>query len=97
VSGDALLTVLAMALITYATRAGGLWLMARLTPSPRVEAALEALPGALLVALVAPTVLARGPAEALAALAAGLVMARTGNVVLAMGAGVGLVVVLRGA
>ena len=31
------LTILGMALATYATRAGGLWLMGYVKPSPRVE------------------------------------------------------------
>ena len=89
-------TIAAMALVTYATRAGGLWLLARMTSSRWVEAWLRAVPGALLAALVAPAVLTRGPAEALAALATALVMVRTGSVVLAMAAGISLVVVLRG-
>jgi len=47
-------TILGMALITYATRAGGLWLMGRVQPTPRLERWLRSLPGAILVALVAP-------------------------------------------
>ena len=73
-----------------------MWLLARVTSSRWIEAWLRAVPGALLAALVAPAVLTRGPAEALAALATALVMVRTGSVVLAMAAGIGLVVVLRG-
>src|SRR6266436_7580268 len=91
----ALLTILGMALVTYLTRAGGLWLMSFVTPSPRVEAWLRQIPGAVLVAIVAPTVLASSLAETLAALASALVALRTKNVLVAMVVGVGAVWVLR--
>jgi uncharacterized membrane protein len=89
------LAILLMAVATYATRAGGLWLANRLTLSERVEAWLDYIPGAILVSLVAPVVLAGGPAEALAALAVVLVALRTGSLPLAMVVGVGAVIVLR--
>jgi uncharacterized membrane protein len=91
----ALLTILGMAAVTYATRIGGLWLMGRVTPSPRVGAWLRHLPGAVLIAIVAPTLLAGGPAEALATAATVGVTARTGNFFLAIAVGVGAVWVLR--
>ena len=90
-----LLTIGLMALGTYATRAGGLWLASRLTLSGRVEAWLDYIPGAILVSLVAPVVLASGFAEALAALAVVLVALRTGSLPVAMVTGVGAVLVLR--
>jgi len=91
----ALITILGMALVTYATRAGGFWLMGLVSPSPRVEAWLRQIPGAVLVAIIAPTVLASSLAETLAALAAALVALRTKNVLVAMVVGVGAVWVLR--
>jgi uncharacterized membrane protein len=91
----AVLTIVGMALVSYATRAGGLWLMSIVTPSPRVEAWLRSIPGAVLVALVAPTALTSSLAETLAALATVLVAVRTKNVLLAMVVGVGAVWVLR--
>lgn len=96
VSGSAWVAILGMALVTYGLRAGGLWLMGRVTPSPWIDAWLRHIPGAVMVAIVAPAVAARGPAEIVATLATVLVMARIGNVALAMVVGVGLVVVLRG-
>ncbi len=90
-----LLTILGMALVTYATRAGGFWLMGLVTPSPRVEAWLKQIPGAVLVALIAPTVLASSIAETLAALATLLVAIRTKNVLIAMLVGVATVAFLR--
>jgi uncharacterized membrane protein len=90
-----LLTILAMALVTYATRAGGFWLMGLVTPSPRVEAWLKQIPGAVLVALIAPTVLASSIAETCAAIATVLVAIRTKNVLIAMLVGVAVVALLR--
>ena len=90
-----LLTILGMALVTYATRAGGFWLMGLVTPSPRVETWLKQLPGAVLVALIAPTILASSIAETLAAIATVLVAIRTKNVLIAMLVGVATVALLR--
>jgi len=91
----ALLTILGMALVTYATRAGGFWLMGLVTPSPRVEAWLKQIPGAVLVAIIAPTVLASSIAETLAAVTTVLVAFRTKNVLVAMLVGVATVAILR--
>jgi uncharacterized membrane protein len=88
-------TILFMAVATYATRAGGLWLASRLELSGRVEAWLDYIPGAILVSIVAPVVLASGLAEALAALAVVLVASRTGSLPVAMVTGVCAVLVLR--
>jgi len=90
-----LITILGMALVTYATRAGGFWLMGLVTPSPRIEAWLRQIPGAVLVASVAPTVLDSSLAETLAALATVLVAIRTKNVLAAMLIGVAAVFLLR--
>jgi uncharacterized membrane protein len=90
-----LITILGMALVTYATRAGGFWLMGLVTPSPRIEVWLRQIPGAVLVAIVAPTVLASSLAETLAALATVLVAIRTKNVLAAMVIGVAAVFLLR--
>jgi uncharacterized membrane protein len=95
IDGRALLAIVGMALVTYATRAGGLWLMERVPPSPRLETWLRHVPGAVLAAIVAPAVFTGGWYEALAAGAAMLTAARTGSVLGAMAVGVGLVVVLR--
>lgn len=91
----ALFTILGMALVTYATRAGGLWLMGRITPSPRVEAWLRNIPGAVLISIVAPSALASGPSGVLAALLTALVAARTRNLLLSMAVGVAAVWLLR--
>jgi uncharacterized membrane protein len=90
-----LLAVVLMALATYATRAGGLWVANRFELSERAGTWLDAIPGAILVSLVAPTVLTSGPAEALAAVAVVIVASRSGSLPLAMVTGVAAVVLLR--
>jgi uncharacterized membrane protein len=88
--------VLAMAAITYATKAGGLWLLGRVEIPERFEAGLEALPGAVVISILAPEVLSGGPAEWAAA---GVVLAvawKTENVLLAIVVGVGAVLLFRG-
>ena len=92
---SSMLTILGMALVTYATRAGGLWLMGRVRPSPRVEKWLRYIPDAVLISIVAPIVAASGPAELLAVLATVVVGVRTGNVLLTMLIGVGVVWAVR--
>lgn len=90
-----LVAIVLMAFVTYATRAGGLWLASRFDLSERAGAWLEQIPGAILISLVAPTVLTGGLAEVLAALAVVLVALRTGSLPAAMVTGVGVVLVLR--
>ncbi|MDP9137007.1 MAG: AzlD domain-containing protein [Pseudomonadota bacterium] len=57
------LAILGMALATFATRAGGFLLMRFITVRGRMRVALDALPAAILMAVIAPTVLTTGPAE----------------------------------
>jgi len=62
-----LLAIAGMAIVTYATRLGGWLALRRLVLSGRARAALDAVPGAVLAAVIAPAVLATGPAETVAA------------------------------
>jgi uncharacterized membrane protein len=96
-SAETLVTLAGMMLVTYGARLGGLWLMSRLRPSARLERWLRSIPGAVLVAIVAPSIVAGGTADALGALATMAVAARSKNVLLAMIAGVGVVFLVRGA
>lgn len=63
-----LATILGMGLVTYFTRVAGLVIVRFFTIEGRARAALEAVPAAVLMAVIAPTILATGPAESLAAL-----------------------------
>ncbi len=71
-----LLAILGMALATYATRLAGLALAGRLQLSPRAQAAFDAIPPAVLVAVIAPSALATGWPETVAALLAALAATR---------------------
>ena len=55
-----LAAIAAMALATYAMRAGGFWMMQHVPPSPRMRKMLEALPGSVIVATVLPIVVRDG-------------------------------------
>jgi uncharacterized membrane protein len=92
---DTVLALSGMALVTYLSRAAGLAVMSRLTLSGRAERFMKAIPGAILASIVAPQALAAGPAEAVAALVTGAFAWRFGNLPLAMGAGVAVVLALR--
>jgi len=89
-----LLAIALMALATYVTRIGGLLLADRLRLAGRGKAAFEAIPPAVLTAVIAPTLLATGPAESLAGLLtilAGFRLPLLGTVVV----GVAAIVLLR--
>lgn len=69
--------IVAAAAATYATRVGGHLALSRFrTLPPRLDAALNAVPAAVLTTLVAPEVVTHGPAEALALAVAFLVALR---------------------
>ena len=57
------LAILGMALTTYATRLAGYWLLQGTEIKGRFKAAMEAVPPAILTAVIAPTVFLQGPAE----------------------------------
>ncbi|PLU05322.1 hypothetical protein BMJ34_07100 [Sinorhizobium medicae] len=71
-----LLAIVTMAAATILTRLGGLVLIRFVTIGPKQKRALEAIPPAVLMAVIAPTALVTGPAETLAALATALVAMR---------------------
>jgi uncharacterized membrane protein len=66
-SSTALMAIVGMALATYATRVAGLFLMRGVVVKGRLKAALDALPPAILMAVIAPTILITGNAERIAA------------------------------
>ncbi len=78
------LAIAGAALVTYAFRIGGLLLSEKLPATGRFKDFMEALPGTILVALVAPGILAAGFWGCLAALASALLVWKTGNVFVAM-------------
>jgi len=90
------LVIVGMAAVTYLTRVSGLWIGGRIRSHPRVDAVIAALPGAILVSLVAPAVVAAGVPGLVAAAATVLVVIRLrGNILAAMLVGVLVVWALR--
>ena len=87
--------VLAMAVVTYLTKASGLWLLGRIEISERVQAGFDALPGAVMVAFVAPALANGGPAEWGAGAATVVVARKTGNLLLSLVVGALSVLALR--
>ncbi len=68
---DQIIIIIACALATYLTRCGGHLMLSRFgTLNHRVEAALGAVPIAVLTSLVAPYAVNKGPAEAIAVIVA---------------------------
>lgn len=84
-----------MAVGTYLTRAAGLFLMSRIRVGPRLTNFLNAVPGAIIISIVAPQVLGAGPAEMAAGAATLTVAVKTRNLPLAIVAGVLTVWLLR--
>jgi uncharacterized membrane protein len=89
-----LLAILAMAVATVLTRIGGLVLIRFVTIGQKQKRALEAIPPAVLMAVIAPTALVTGPAETLATLATALVATRL-PLLAAVAAGVIVVAIAR--
>ncbi|MDL5362259.1 AzlD family protein [Halalkalicoccus sp. NIPERK01] len=87
--------ILAMAVVTFLTKVGGLWLLSRFEVSDRLEAGISVLPGAIVIAILGPELASGGPAEWAAAGLTLVVMWRTGNILLALVAGVVGVVAFR--
>ncbi|GHB31538.1 membrane protein [Pseudovibrio japonicus] len=89
-----LFTILAMAASTYLTRIAGLVLTRFVTFSGRTEAALQAVPPAILMSVVAPIAFATGAAETTATAITAIAALRL-PMLAAMAIGVVSVVVLR--
>ncbi len=60
------LVILAMGLATYGTRLAGYWLLQGRVIEGRAKAMMDAVPPAILVAVIAPAVFLEGPAEMIA-------------------------------
>jgi branched chain amino acid efflux pump len=88
-------TIAGMAVLTYLTRAGGVWLAGRVAQPERLEAWLQPVPGALLAAIVASAAVDAGWRGLVGLAVVVCVMARWGNLLLAAGVGTALIVVLR--
>ncbi len=66
-----IIVIAVMTVVVYLSRAGGFWLIGRITIGPRLRKMLDALPCAIIAATIAP-LLAHGGISAFAAVAAAL-------------------------
>jgi uncharacterized membrane protein len=85
----------AMTLVVYLTRVGGFWLIGRVTIGRRLHRILEAMPGAVIAATVAPILLHGGMSALLAVIAAALAMLAVRNDFAAVVAGVAVAALTR--
>jgi uncharacterized membrane protein len=88
------LAIAGMAAATYLTRVSGLSLMRFMKVEGRTKAALDAVPPAILMAVIAPVAFATGPAETAAAVVTALAALRL-PLIIAVIIGVLSVVALR--
>ncbi len=87
--------ILVLGAMTYATRIAGYWLLQGRMVTGRLKAALDAVPPAILVAVIAPSVLLNGKPEMLAgAFTLGLALMRLPLLVTIVG-GAGAAALLR--
>ena len=91
----AMVTVLGAAAATYGLRLGGLLLAERLPRNGGFRRFMEALPGTILLSLVAPGILAAGTWGAVAAASTALCTWKTRNVFLSMIVGMVIVAATR--
>ena|SRR5436309_4605543 len=91
-----LITILGMAAVTYATRASGLVLGRTLHNPAWFDDLLEAVPGAILISLIAPAIITAGIKGVIAAAATvAVALVLRGNVVIPMLAGILVITGLR--
>ncbi|HEY8370051.1 MAG TPA: AzlD domain-containing protein [Thermodesulfobacteriota bacterium] len=89
-----LATIVVMAVVTYLTRIAGLFVGGRLALRGRARTAFDAIPPAVLVAVIAPTALATGWPETTAALVTAVAATRL-PLLATIAVGVATVVALR--
>lgn len=92
---DYVLLVIGMATVTAITRLSGYWIVARMEPGPRLRRFLETAPQTVFAAMIAPALWQGGPAEWVGAVMTIIAMKLSGNLAVALIAGVGTVAGLR--
>jgi uncharacterized membrane protein len=90
-----LLAILAMGIAVYATRLAGYWLLQGRKIEGVWKAAFDAVPPAILMAVIAPTVFLQGTAEIAGGVAAAAAAAVRLPLLVVIGVGVAVVALLR--
>lgn len=88
VSADFLVLIVALAAVSFACRSIGFVAMRFVKVTPKVSAALKAIPLSAMLGVVVPAAIEGGAAERLGLLVAAVTMKVTGNDLAAMAAGV---------
>lgn len=89
------IAITCMAAATFLARFAGYWIMSRVPPTPFVRAALEALPGAIIVSTVVPLALRGGVAAWIGVAVAAGVMVVVRKDVAALASGMAAVIAVR--
>ncbi|MGB3273919.1 MAG: AzlD domain-containing protein [Xanthobacteraceae bacterium] len=92
---EVLAAIAVMVAVTVASRLGGYWLMRYVTVTPRVRRMLDALPGSIILAAVAPVAVNGGAVVMLAIGAAVAVAILTRSDFLAVAVGMALAAAVR--
>lgn len=92
-----LAAIAVMVVVTVASRLGGYWLMRYVKVTPRVRRMLDALPGSIILAAVAPVVINGGVVTMLAIAVAVVAAVLTRSDFLAVAAGMAFAAVARAA
>lgn len=91
-----LAVIAGMSIITYVTKASGLWILSKIELSDRIEAGLDVLPGAIIISILGPQLLNAGPPEWMASLIVLVIALRFDNILLPLIGGIGSVLLFRG-
>jgi uncharacterized membrane protein len=94
-SSQAFLAIAGMAVGTYLTRVSGFYLVNHIRMSRRMEAFIKAIPGTVLMSIVAPIVFSSSPAQGAASLATVIAAWRFKNLPLSMAIGIAVVCLFR--
>jgi len=94
-NASVLVTIGLAAMVTYLLRFGGLMLAGRLPRSGRWKRFMDALPGTILLSLIAPAIVSAGAWGGVGTLATALCAYKTKNVLLSMLLGVAIVALSR--
>lgn len=95
VSGETLLVIVLATVVTYFCRIGGHFVVSFFKPSRRVEKALAALPGCIIVSIILPLIARTGLVAAAAVFAAVLSMAVRRSEIMALAAGMAVAIGMR--
>jgi uncharacterized membrane protein len=92
---DVLAAIAVMVAVTVASRLGGYWLMRYVPVTPRVRRMLDALPGSIILAAIAPVVIGGGSVVVLAIAAAIATAIATRNDFIAVAVGMAVAAAVR--